>query len=181
MSSEMERLTHRILEMPKEWCDDLPIFSLKVKGIDKKIFVGIIGRNIRIFRKLKKLDQKDLDEKIGLPIHTTAKIENFQRTIYAYELFKYAEVLEVSLEDLTSIRLPYKKFTRLSPFELYVLPNISLSYNLYLERVKDKEKAEDEIKNALEIFDKVPEIWKLLGNIDAKKLKKLIKLMDIID
>ncbi len=177
----MGKLTERILEMPKEWCEGLPVFALKVKKIDRKEFDRIVATNIKLFRKLKKYDQRELEQKLGLPVNTVTKIENFQRTIYAYELFKFAEVLEASIEDLTSIRLPYNKFTKLSPFEVATLPMITLSFNRYLEKVKDKKKAEEEIQNALEVFEKVPEIWKLLGNIDAEKLRKLIKLVNILE
>jgi len=75
-----EKLTEKILEMPKEWCEYTPVFSLKVKGIDKELFHATIGRNIRLFRKLKKIEQKDLDKMLGLPDNTTTKIENFSRT-----------------------------------------------------------------------------------------------------
>jgi len=176
-----EKLTEKILEMPKEWCEGLPIFALKVKNIGRKEFDRIVATNIKMFRKLKKLDQRELEKILNLPTNTVTKIENYQRTIFAYELFKFAEVLEASLEDLTSIRLPHNKFTKLSPFEITVLPMITLSYNKYLEKSKDKKKAEEEIKNALEVFEKVPEIWKLLGNLDADKLKKLIKLVNLLD
>ena len=175
------KLTNKVLEMPKEWCEELPIFALKIKKVDRKEFDKIVATNIKFYRKLKKLDQRDLEKILDLPQNTITKIENYQRTIFAYELFKFAEVLEVSIEDLTSVRLPYNKFTKLSPFEITVLPMITLSYNKYLEKSKDKKKAEEEIQNALEVFEKVPEIWKLLGNLDAEKLKKVIKLVNLLE
>jgi len=177
----MKKLTSRIIEMPKEWCEGLPVFALKTKKIDRKEFDRIVATNIKLFRKLKKMDQRELEKMLELPLNTMSKIENYQRTIFAYELFKFAEVLEASIEDLTSIRLPYNKFTKLSPFEISVLPMITLSYNKYLEKAKNKKKAEEEIENALQVFEKVPEIWKLLGNIDAEKLKKLIKLVNLLE
>ena len=59
----------------------------------------IIGSKIRTFRKQKKLSQYDLADLMFMDQGSISLIERGKRTISAPSLFRFAEVLQVSVYD----------------------------------------------------------------------------------
>ena len=61
-----------------------------------------IGRNIRVYRKAKKMTQQQLAERLGCSVEHLSHIENGSRRIKFEALVLICEILQVSLEDILS-------------------------------------------------------------------------------
>lgn len=76
---------------------------MKIKKINGK--VNIIGKNLKKYRELKGLTQRELSKKLellGLTIYHTDihKIEHQQKTVRDYELKAFCIALQISFEEL---------------------------------------------------------------------------------
>lgn len=76
---------------------------MKIKTINGKM--NIIGKNIKKYRELKNLTQRDLSQKLelyGLTIYHTDihKIEHGLKTIRDYEIKGFCLALNISLDDI---------------------------------------------------------------------------------
>ncbi|MBN2289143.1 MAG: helix-turn-helix transcriptional regulator [Candidatus Glassbacteria bacterium] len=81
----------------------------------------IIGENIKTARKLKGLSQRALAEKLGIAFQNLSVWENGKGAPSARYLMKLAEILEISIDQLTSERgvtdaVSYAQEQRLSSF-----------------------------------------------------------------
>lgn len=67
--------------------------------------MNIIGNNVRKYRKLRKMSQQKLSDKLellGVYIcrGSISRIEDFSRTVTDIEIYALAQVLDISLEQL---------------------------------------------------------------------------------
>lgn len=60
-----------------------------------------VARNIRFYRKRKRMNQRELAKKMGLTYLSVSNLERFHTDISLSTLEKYAKVLEVQVIDLT--------------------------------------------------------------------------------
>jgi len=59
-----------------------------------------LGKNIKKFRKRKKLTQLDLEVKCGVDNGDISRIENGRKNLELYTIVKLAEALDVDLHEL---------------------------------------------------------------------------------
>lgn len=67
--------------------------------------MNMVGSNVRKFRKLKKMSQQELADKLELMAiyvcrGSISRIEDFSRTVTDIELYGIAEILGVEIADL---------------------------------------------------------------------------------
>lgn len=67
--------------------------------------MNIIGNNVRKYRKLRKMSQQKLSDKLELlGVYvcrgSISRIEDFSRTVTDIEIYALAQVLDISLEQL---------------------------------------------------------------------------------
>lgn len=163
------------IEMPRKHCYGVPVKFSQLPKDNKIIFNLITGVNLHLFREAKGITEEQLEEKAGLEKGAVRKIENFERELSAYELFKVAKVLDVSIDDLTSLRLDHS-VKKLSPFELVVCPYLMKSFDIFVNKdLFDRhETATAVLKKAVSILYEFPELWKLIARLNKSNLKKVI-------
>lgn len=62
-----------------------------------------IGEKIKTIREIKKLSQEDMAHKLGLAVHTYARLERGESRMYMQVLEEIAQVLEMNVVDLLSV------------------------------------------------------------------------------
>ena len=164
-----------LIKMPKSYCNGVPVVFAELPKDNKTIFNIVVGVNIRLFRETKGISREELAKELHLTPKNIEKIENFEREVTAYELFKIAKVLNVSIDDLTSIRLDHS-LTKLSPFELAVCPMLQRSFETYFrkELFENEEIATTVLKRAVTRLIEFPELYVILAKLNPKRLKKVI-------
>lgn len=76
---------------------------MKIKNINGKL--NIIGNNLRKYREMRGLSQRDLSQRLelyGLRIYYSDihKIEHYTKTVRDYEVKGFCKALNISLEEL---------------------------------------------------------------------------------
>lgn len=76
---------------------------LKIKDINGKL--NIVGGNLKKYRELRGLSQRELSQRLelyGLTIYYTDihRIEHFNKTVRDYEISGFCKALNISLDDL---------------------------------------------------------------------------------
>lgn len=62
-----------------------------------------IGEKIKTVREIKKLSQEDMAHKLGLAVHTYARLEQGKSRIYMQVLEEIAQILDMDVIDLLSV------------------------------------------------------------------------------
>jgi transcriptional regulator with XRE-family HTH domain len=93
------------------------------RGIKMGEYKEVIARNIRYYRKLAKLSQKELADKLGISSAAVSNWEKGTNSIDIDTLFEVCRILEVSISDMAEVSP--------SNYNFYLTPHEILLINAY--------------------------------------------------
>lgn len=81
----------------------------------------IVANNLRYFRELKDLTQRELAEKMGVKYNTISSWENGPNSINISDLMKFCDLLDISIDEMFKQEKKTALSIRLSERESYAL------------------------------------------------------------